>query len=148
MRRGFLLAQRKTTVVLQTPDAMKRAREPESVEHAGAAASTDEQSPLASIKAALGTGKAQVCCQGSLQLDPLPTLAGTDEAGQAFAVRLPLKEDAGSSADAAPEALQPLLDACEPAKFGKGTELVSCHLVASSFIQNIITYVCVFLPNE
>lgn len=80
---------------------MKRAREPESVEHTGTAASSGEKSPLASIKAVLGIGRAQVCCQGSLQLASLPTIAGRDADGNASAVSLSLKGDSGNRAGAA-----------------------------------------------
>lgn len=62
-------------------------------------------------------GKAPVCCQGSVTLDAPPVVFGPNNAGEAFALQLPAQDNG---------ALKPLLDACVPATFGRGSEEVRC----------------------
>ena len=72
----------------------------------------EDHAALSSIRSALQDGKRAVICQGSVQLGSPVSVFGQDDAGQHFAVQLPPANDA---------ALQPLLDACVPAVFGRGS---------------------------
>lgn len=97
--------------------------------HEWETASDDEVAELLcdlvkNIASASGSGKAQVCCQGAVQLDALPVIFGENPHGALFAVHLPLKHAGCTHEGVAHQALQPLLDACEPASFGKGSEEV------------------------
>lgn len=91
---------------------------------ASGAAGDEAPTALDLVKAALGDGKSQVCCQGSVRLDAPPVIHGEGPDGSLFAVHLPLKDAKCAHDGVAREALQPLLNAAVPASFGRGTEEV------------------------
>lgn len=78
--------------------------------------SAAEHGAIQRFKDAVGISKAPNCCQGFIQLDAPVTVFGSDLSGQPFAVQLPLSDEA---------ALQPLLDACQPASTRGGGEQVT-----------------------
>lgn len=77
---------------------------------------SDDRAALLSIRNALQDGRRAVVCQGAVQLDSPVDVYGRSQTGQLFSVQLPPAAD--------DTALQPLLDACVPAVFGRGPEEV------------------------
>jgi hypothetical protein len=69
------------------------------------------------IRDALRGGRRPVACQGVVQLSSPVSVYGREQGGEPFAVQLP---------PANTKTLAPLLDACVPAVFGRGSEEVSC----------------------
>ena len=98
---------------------------PRNLQHDAAAASVDDdktagvssdsRAALRRIRRALRDGRRPAVCQGTVPLSSKISVYGQDQAGQPFAVQLP-------PADAA--ALRPLLEACEQAGFGQGSDNV------------------------
>jgi hypothetical protein len=85
----------------------------------GSKAPPEMRAALRSIRSALRHGRRPAACQGAVQLTAKIVVYGQHQAGQPFAVQLP-------SVDAA--ALQPLMDACEPAEAADpGSNKVAMH---------------------
>ena len=80
--------------------------------------SSDYRAALRRIRRALRDGRRPAVCQGTVHLSSKVSVYGQDQAGQPFAVQLPPADDA---------ALRPLMEACEPAGLGQGSNNVQVH---------------------